>query len=292
MARESGIPIRRRMTAMPGDIGHAWVKKRFMSKTQPVERKYIPSLLDDNPFLDREDYIKSLQEMPLFERNQKLCGDWSEFSGKFFRPADWPTYHLLEHGFRFGYAHPVLYHQNCYRFVTVDWAVTAKGYSDYTAICAWALTPDRKLLLLDVFNERRRKEEAPKELAVMCRKWSPQLVAGEDDILSQFMMIACREVQGIPEIRVLPVQSRDKLQRAMPAIIWGENGRIFHPDPEPDWWEVYKTQLAAFTGDQAGHDDLVDCTAIAVRLAEQLKSTLNAYEDNYGVEFFCPGYQG
>ena len=43
---------------------------------------------------------------------------------------------------------------SCSIFQTVDTAATEKETADYFVIATWAITPDRELLLLDIFRER------------------------------------------------------------------------------------------------------------------------------------------
>lgn len=218
-----------------------------------------------------------------------------EETGFFFRPDQWPMFIDIGGAFRpGGFGSPVVMRGDCYIFATVDWARTEKDTSDFTAIAVWALTGDMRLLLLHVVNERVRMDECPRLLDRVCRDWSPQMVAGEDDVLSLAMLAECRRQPHIPEIRALPIGNKSKLQRAMHAITWCENGRVMRPKLDdvgaaPSWWEEYKTQLAAFTGTQSGHDDMVDVTGIACRLAEQLKGYRVEHEEDYGVELIGGG---
>src|SRR5262249_17943382 len=86
----SPIPVRMRAASNPGNIGHAWVKRRFLSQdAKAVNRPFIPARLDDNPFLDQKEYRRSLENLPAFERRQLLEGDWSEFKGNHFHPDEW-----------------------------------------------------------------------------------------------------------------------------------------------------------------------------------------------------------
>ncbi len=77
----SKIPIRVRGASNPGSIGHDWVKQRFITEGIEKGRPFIPATLDDNPFLDREQYIKSLENLDPITRQQLLKGDWSARSG-------------------------------------------------------------------------------------------------------------------------------------------------------------------------------------------------------------------
>jgi predicted phage terminase large subunit-like protein len=69
------IPLRMRAASNPGGVGHEWVKRRFIDPGSP-ERPFIPSRLEDNPYLDREQYRESLCELDPTTREQLLNGDW------------------------------------------------------------------------------------------------------------------------------------------------------------------------------------------------------------------------
>lgn len=68
----SSLPLRMRAAGNPGGVGHQWVKERFITGGLP----YIPSKLQDNPYLDQETYRKSLMNLDPITREQLLNGDW------------------------------------------------------------------------------------------------------------------------------------------------------------------------------------------------------------------------
>ncbi len=83
----------------PGNIGHSWVKARFIDVGSPNEIHeitteggekttviFIPSLVQDNIFLlnSDPDYIKRLDLLPEKERKALKYGDWDIFDGQFF----------------------------------------------------------------------------------------------------------------------------------------------------------------------------------------------------------------
>lgn len=84
----------------PGGVGHYWVKQRFVdigasgrvhevkdAETGGVSRRlFIPSLVQDNPFLLAGDpnYAKRLQLLPEANRRALLCGDWDVMEGQYF----------------------------------------------------------------------------------------------------------------------------------------------------------------------------------------------------------------
>lgn len=99
-----------RLTANPGNVGHAWVKARFIDKLTPdgkpkyfkrvndediettkgdsdgVARGYIFATIYDNPILLKNDpgYLARLKSLPEKDRKALLEGDWDIFVGQFF----------------------------------------------------------------------------------------------------------------------------------------------------------------------------------------------------------------
>ncbi len=81
----SNIPIRVRATSNPGGEGHDWVRDRFLIRGDTVDdphaytssgRAFIPSKIRDNPYLDAEDYERSLENLHPYERQMLMDGDW------------------------------------------------------------------------------------------------------------------------------------------------------------------------------------------------------------------------
>lgn len=82
----SDIPLRMRGASNPGNVGHEWVKQRFMSGNPDCI--FIPSRIQDNPHLDQEEYIASLSELDAITRQQLLEGSWDVLpSGGLFKSS-------------------------------------------------------------------------------------------------------------------------------------------------------------------------------------------------------------
>jgi predicted phage terminase large subunit-like protein len=82
----SRVPLRMRAASNPGGIGHDWVKQRFLIEGSATGRVFVPARLDDNPHLDRQAYVASLNELDPVTRAQLLAGDWSvRHGGSIFR---------------------------------------------------------------------------------------------------------------------------------------------------------------------------------------------------------------
>lgn len=92
----SDLPVIIRSASNPGNIGHAWVRKRFIEpykdggKLLKDEhgnyRIFIRSFAKDNPHLTKNDplYMQRLQMLPEHERRAKVEGDWWIFAGQVF----------------------------------------------------------------------------------------------------------------------------------------------------------------------------------------------------------------
>ncbi len=100
------IPVRIRATANPGNVGHLWVKQRFIDKKEPMviykdqlglTSMFIPAKVYDNPSLMDNDpmYVKRLEDLPEEDRKALLYGDWNIFAGQYFK--EWRSgTHVIE----------------------------------------------------------------------------------------------------------------------------------------------------------------------------------------------------
>lgn len=73
----------------------AWVKRRYIDPDNRYDsqtkeyRVFIPARIVDNPYVDAEDYIKSLYNLDPVTRKQLMDGDWEvKMTGHLFNP-DW-----------------------------------------------------------------------------------------------------------------------------------------------------------------------------------------------------------
>lgn len=72
----SNVPLRVRSASNPGGVGHDWVHRYFVDPGDP-SRPFIPARLEDNPFLDTDEYDKALSRLDPITRAQLRYGDWS-----------------------------------------------------------------------------------------------------------------------------------------------------------------------------------------------------------------------
>lgn len=72
------VPLRMRAASNPGGVGHEWVRSRFIDADPDDDgRFFVPARLPDNPHLDQEAYLASLEQLDPVTRQQLLHGDWS-----------------------------------------------------------------------------------------------------------------------------------------------------------------------------------------------------------------------
>jgi predicted phage terminase large subunit-like protein len=89
------IPLRFRAASNPPTGEQAargkWVKKRYVDqRTRQKGTIFIPSGLGDNPFLDREEYLKSLENLDPITRAQLVDGNWDiQATGGMFKREWW-----------------------------------------------------------------------------------------------------------------------------------------------------------------------------------------------------------
>ena len=133
----------------PGGVGHSWVKERFIDIGEPnkIHNKiqedgsittitFIPSLVQDNPFLVDNDpgYITRLQNLPEKEKKALLYGDWDIFDGQFFTefkrsthviepfviPKSWRRYRTRDYGLD----------MCAVLWIALDWNMNAYAYKE------------------------------------------------------------------------------------------------------------------------------------------------------------------
>ena len=90
------LPAIIRAAGMPGDIGHTFVKNRFVDPAPKgnkvivgragVTRFYVHATVKDNPVLVRNDpeYIRALEALPEAEKQARLYGSWDAYLGQVF----------------------------------------------------------------------------------------------------------------------------------------------------------------------------------------------------------------
>ena len=259
----SDLPLRMRATSNPGGRGHEWVKNRFLKESSP-DRVFIPARLEDNPYLDQAAYIASLSELDPITRAQLLAGDWEAYEGGRFRREWFRSYEYRDGRYYLRGQPEAVISGHCSVFVTVDLAASEKTAADYTVFGAFAVTPRRDLLVLDIRRQRLAVDRIVPDLLTFCQRWKPLWVGVEAAGFQVAIVVQAQQTPGLPPVRGLLPEGKGKLVRATPAIVLAEAGKLYLPDTAP-WLEDFVAELVAFTGDDRkdAFDDQIDVVAYA-----------------------------
>lgn len=161
------LPAIIRSSGMPGDIGHAFVKKRFVDPAPRGgvllagrggnKRIYIHSTYKDNVNGD-PNYGQSLEALPEAERRAKKYGDWGTYEGQVFdefRDRNYPgepdnAIHVVD---------PFIIPGHWPRIVAIDW-----GYNAMCSVGWAAISPEPRVYVYrhQAFFREKIAEWTPK----------------------------------------------------------------------------------------------------------------------------------
>lgn len=151
----------------------------------------------------------------------------------------------------------------CWRFATVDLAISKGQQADYTVIAIWDVAAWLKptaLILNGLIREHFDGSEHVPELRKVWSAYRPSFIGIESASFGSMTIQAVRR-EGII-VRELKARSRprDKEFRARDAALLTENHRLYFPASAP-WLHTYEHELLAFPS--GTHDDCVDVTGYA-----------------------------
>lgn len=289
------VPLRVRATTNPGGPGHVWVKERFITedavtdmlagrhgriymKQQGKQRRlFVPSLLADNPSLDEETYVESMEYTDPVTRAQMLRGDWIAAPDGKFRRA-WlryfkPAANGLGWECQLGDDRWIYVPRDeCMILITIDSAASSAeqeasdrtGHGSHSVISTWAFHPQLGILLW--IGQRRGQWSFPdlrRNLEDEFRIEQPAFVAIENATWGKAL---AQEVSYMPLRLLNPVT--DKLTRATRALNMASEGKIFLPSLAP-WTSDTVTELVTWRGRKDEQTDRIDTLSYAAIEAYQ-----------------------
>lgn len=145
----------------------------------------------------------------------------------------------------------------CVRFGTSDLAVSLKTSADFTVVAAWALTPQKNLLLLDFERARMEGPDIVPAMHKMRQRWRLAYM-GIEKVAFQFSVIQQARRKGMPVRELIP--DKDKVARAYNAAAHMQGGKVWWRKTIPDM-PVFSTEVMNFP--LAPHDDCTDTLAYA-----------------------------
>ena len=242
------IPLRMRSASNPGDIGHEWVKARFVNP-RSLERPFIPARLRDNPSIDQEAYIKNLEQLHPAERRRLLEGDWEVAE----------TGALKREWFRVVEAIPARFDRVVRYWDLAGTAPDGRNDPDYTAGFKMGRVGDQ-LYGLNVQRLRASAlsvERLVEQTALLDGRNCPVYIEQEPGSAGKSLVSYYqRRLQGFV-VRGVP-SAKSKAERVAPLASQAEAGNVMlinGPWVQPflDEWEMF--------GTEGVHDDQVDAAS-------------------------------
>lgn len=165
-------------TTNPGNVGHGWVKGRWIVKAPPntvftdndgINKIFIPAGIEDNPVLMRNDpaYVKRLDAIKAVDEDLYKAwrlGSWDVFAGQAFREWSYDKHVIDGARNKFEFSLDI-----CDKIISFDW-----GYRD-KAVATWlALTPVNKYGFKRVYMYREivRTETDPETWAQIIKRFT------------------------------------------------------------------------------------------------------------------------
>lgn len=250
--------------------------RRGADRTDPDYMSWkMPSSV--NPALTHDELMRMRSSLGLYGYQRECMAEFEVREGGMFK-GDWFTFFQID-------GNPQDPH-NCYLipdkgervcleacsvFMTADFALTAKNYSDFTATGVFAKAQDGRVFVLDF---TRGKLEVPDVIRLICHqmdRWLASIIYLEaSGPLVHMNAEAERAMPGRIRLYKTHQEKKDKVERAQPAAAATERGRLLVLKQKDGryapWVGPLITECCAFP-DKHVHDDQVDALALGVLCA-------------------------
>jgi predicted phage terminase large subunit-like protein len=284
--REIAAPLRMRSASNPGNLGHDWVRERFIPEqagddpTVDVYWKqgaaYVPARIRDNPAVDAREYVESLLHLPPLLRERLMNGDWSVREEGLLRESWLRYYTQCDRRITLHDAHDQALaaydDREARRIATIDPAGTSEDRArerrgkpaSWSVLEIWEIPPGelrRFRVLRHVWRQRVGFDGLCRAIQQMHREWQPSEMLIENEKLGQ----AAVDMLGrqLP-LRAVATGGRDKVTRAAGLITRMERGEVFLPRHESSWRCEFEAELLAWTGLPEETSDQIDAAAYAM----------------------------
>lgn len=268
----SEIPLRMRGASNPGGEGHQWVYERFIVGGRDAGRLFIPAGIDDNPHIDKAEYLRSLSELDEITRMQLLQGLWvTDPTGKPFLAEWWEKgrnrYYLKDERIK---------NQMAARWISWDTALKDENENAYTACVVGELTPDYRLVIREVWRDKMQFPFLPDAILQRAQKWNYdgrlQAVIIEDKAsgTSAYQTLMHTAPQWLRDILIAFQPTGDKGTRGGQAAVWCKRDCVMLPFPDNDAAWLYDFEAELFNFPLSVFKDQADAFAQLVIYLENL----------------------
>ncbi len=249
---DSPVPfVRMRSASNPGNIGHKWVKQRYIVEGMHRGRPFIPARLEDNAYLNTEDYNRQLSKLDPVTREQLRWGNWDiSIAGNFFERD---SLIMLDKA-----------PGNMLSIRYWDFAATEKsllsGDPDWTVGALCGFTDNYTFVIQDIVRVRVKPSELERlvaQTALKDGKEIPIFIEEEGGASGKITIDHyVRKVLLGYNVRGAR-QTKDKVTRAMPMSGYAGNGNVCYLQGR--WNTDMLDELVMFPSeDKDMHDDQVD----------------------------------
>jgi predicted phage terminase large subunit-like protein len=253
------VPVRVRSATNPGGEGHEWVHRRFLVEGRKAGRIFIPATMNDNPFLDKEDYLSALNELDPVNKARLAAGDWSiRPEGNMFKFQN------------FKFCNWVDIPWGKYKWLRY-WDLASGGGADQTAGTLLGINPhSRDVIIANVVHGHfspSKNEEKVRQTAIDDGLGVPIRIEQEPGNSGKTLIENyIRNV--IPEFGLIGIPSSgDKVTRANPFSAAVANGRVYVV--RDLWTTEYLNELISFPNDGIP-DDQVDSSSGAYNAIQSI----------------------
>lgn len=274
---DSNIPLAMINLSNPGGPSTAQLCERYVDGDYP----YFPLDWRHNPYIDKETYSNTLDNLNVIDRQYQKEGDWHYIPSSGVLDNSWLRYWNPE---RMTYYDPDLDQHipiNLNDSVTYtgwDLAISVKQTADYT--CSCTATFDNVTGNLFIRNWTREHipiAEQKKRVISQQQQWNSTVI-GIETVAYQEALVQLLAPYMLP-IRKLKPQ-KDKVTRIASTFTAFERGQIYLPENHPLLSE-FRNEYALFP-DDSYHDDLLDATEMCISLASKGASPYtDGDDDNY-----------
>lgn len=274
------VPLRVRSASNPGGEGHEWVKRRFITP-ETREAPFFPSGIDDNPYLDTEEYLKVFAGLSDPVTRQRMRdGDWdvtvegTRFDRRWFTILDRVPPGAIRSG----------------RYW--DMAATPEGpaarnpdWSVGTLMHRYPPTAEFQYVIADVRRGRWSSKNLEVQMQTAAREDGRGTLIGleQEPGSSGKALVSHVKRTVLPGYNVHGILSTgDKFTRAGPLASAAEphlnaDGEVLEPGRvavvSALWLPAWFDEIGLFSEDYKGHDDQVDSASGAFELVHKAGRT-------------------
>lgn len=256
----------------PGGPSTALLCEKYVDGQYP----YFPLDWRHNPYVDKDKYSKTLDNLSIIDRQYQKEGDWHYIPSSGVLDNSWIRYWDPQRMTKYDPdldQHLPVELSNGITYTGWDVAISIKETADYTCSCTGTFNPPTgELFIKDWTREHIPVAEQVKRVRSKYSEWMPSII-GVETVAYQEALVQLLQPYMLPIRKIKP--TRDKVSRIASTYVAFERGVVYLPKDHPLISE-FRNEYALFP-DPGYHDDLLDATEMCITLAQ---GGVNAYTES------------